>query len=166
MPTELNNQLLTQLRGIQMPEPVSWWPLAIGWWILLAITLLLLAIGIKKIVAKKTRNKYRKAALSELQQSLHVWQQDNNTSQYLHKSNAILKRIIRQLEQNTPSSNLNTSGTKWEQTLNQYTQQPISADTLKALSIECYQDKPTSNIEQCHQQIETWIKTHRSVNNA
>lgn len=29
------------LRGMQMPEPVSWWPLAFGWWLLLATLIVL-----------------------------------------------------------------------------------------------------------------------------
>ncbi len=28
------------LRGLQLPEPVGWWPLAPGWWLLLALALL------------------------------------------------------------------------------------------------------------------------------
>ena len=26
---------LAQLRDIQLPEPISWWPLAPGWWVLI-----------------------------------------------------------------------------------------------------------------------------------
>lgn len=33
-------QQLEQLKDIQLPEPVSWWPLAYGWWGLMALALL------------------------------------------------------------------------------------------------------------------------------
>ncbi|QPG04808.1 DUF4381 domain-containing protein [Salinimonas marina] len=35
-------QLLAQLKDIQPPDPVSFWPLAWGWWLVVALTLLVL----------------------------------------------------------------------------------------------------------------------------
>jgi hypothetical protein len=32
------------LRDIHLPEPISWWPPAIGWWIVLGLTLLVSAV--------------------------------------------------------------------------------------------------------------------------
>lgn len=32
------------LRDIHLPEPISWWPPAIGWWIVLGLTLLVAAV--------------------------------------------------------------------------------------------------------------------------
>lgn len=35
---------LAQLRDIHLPEPIGWWPLAIGWYILIALALFLASI--------------------------------------------------------------------------------------------------------------------------
>lgn len=41
-------QQLEQLKDIHLPEPISWFPLAIGWWIVLTILLvtILLVVGV------------------------------------------------------------------------------------------------------------------------
>lgn len=168
MPTDTDQQqfaeqLAQQLRGLQLPEPVSWWPLAIGWWIVIAISLLVCSIVVFRLVKKYRQNRYRKLALGELQNSYSNWQQHQDPHQYLHSSNAILKRVIREIEPNTNTPSTSKSGEDWSILLQQYATTPISKNTLNALSIECYTAKPDVDINHVHQQIKTWLSKHRRL---
>ena len=43
------------LRDIHLPQPVSWWPPAIGWWIVLGLSLLAVAIGLWLYLRRRRR---------------------------------------------------------------------------------------------------------------
>ena len=63
--------LLSQLRDIESPPPVSWWPPAIGWWLLLGCMLLAIAGGIwlwRFLQRKRQRRQLQQLILQELQQ--------------------------------------------------------------------------------------------------
>ncbi len=51
----MSNPILSQLRDIQLPEPVNWWPLAVGWYFLGAFL-----IGIFGIIFFVLMRQYRK----------------------------------------------------------------------------------------------------------
>ena len=44
MPTDLTQILEENLRGLHMPDSVSWWPLAWGWWALLSLIIVIAAL--------------------------------------------------------------------------------------------------------------------------
>lgn len=58
-------ELLAQLRGLELPEPPGLWPLAPGWWLLLALCLLLL--GGFFLLRRWRRNTWKKEARREFQ---------------------------------------------------------------------------------------------------
>lgn len=60
------NSLLSQLRDIQSPGAISWWPPAIGWWLLGATLLLLSALTIYTVLRWYRRSAWKRAALKEL----------------------------------------------------------------------------------------------------
>lgn len=55
------------LRDLHLPEPVGWWPPAIGWWLLSLLVLAGLALLLVKIWRKRQANAPRRYALRELQ---------------------------------------------------------------------------------------------------
>ena len=55
------------LRDLHLPEPVSWWPPAIGWWILLLLALVGLTLLLVRAWRKYQANAPRRYALRELQ---------------------------------------------------------------------------------------------------
>lgn len=57
---------LDRLHDIVTPPPVPWWPPAPGWYAVGAAALALLAFAAWKAVAHWRRNRYRRAALREL----------------------------------------------------------------------------------------------------
>jgi hypothetical protein len=48
--------LLTQLRDIQVPEPISWWPPAPGWWLLALVSII--ALGYTVFALRRYRRQY------------------------------------------------------------------------------------------------------------
>jgi len=70
------NPALSQLRDIHLPARISWWPPAPGWW-LLAAAILLIALALYGLYRRRSRNHWRRFALSELGRlrKLHETQQ-------------------------------------------------------------------------------------------
>ena len=72
------NNLLSQLKDIHQPTPVSWWPPAIGWY-LLVIVICITAFIIGKLLYKRWRKYIRKkCALAELKQLKIAYQNTPN----------------------------------------------------------------------------------------
>lgn len=59
-------QQLEQLKDIHLPEPISWYPLAIGWWIVIALAVIAVILGVWWLLSKRQR--LQKNILAELQQ--------------------------------------------------------------------------------------------------
>ena len=62
-----SEELLAQLADIHLPEPVSFWPPAIGWWILAALALVLLIILFRKFASYRRQQKICQYAIAELE---------------------------------------------------------------------------------------------------
>jgi len=80
------------LRDIHLPDPVSWWPPAIGWWLLLAL-LILLPIIIWAMRKLKARQALRKQALAELSSIETNFDQHQNSQQLVSELSILLRRI-------------------------------------------------------------------------
>lgn len=58
---------LINLHDIALPADISWWPLADGWYVLAALAVFLIVWFSYKLTRKWLSNRYRRAALKELQ---------------------------------------------------------------------------------------------------
>ncbi len=58
---------LQNLNDIVLPVPVAWWPLAIGWYFLSGLVLIVLAWLVYRLLQRWVNNRYRRAALRQLQ---------------------------------------------------------------------------------------------------
>ena len=94
-----SEELLAQLADIHLPEPVSYWPPAIGWWILAAIALLLLALFIRKLAAISRQRKICQYALAELDRCYDAYSHaDPETLEpsrlnYVNRFNTVIRRV-------------------------------------------------------------------------
>ena len=94
-----SEELLAQLADIHLPEPVSYWPPAIGWWILAAIALVLLVILIRKLVAIRRQQKICQYALAELDRCYDAYSQaepatlEQSRLDYVNQFNTVVRRV-------------------------------------------------------------------------
>lgn len=68
MTTAATTPSLEQLKPLQLPDPVGWWPPAPGWWLLALLLVLLVGLLAVALYRHWQRNRYRRAALTELRQ--------------------------------------------------------------------------------------------------
>ncbi len=162
MPTDLTQILEENLRGLHMPDSVSWWPLAWGWWALLSLIIVIAALCCYRFYNLRKKNKYRKVAVNELNSSLQDWQENQSSQGYLQNANSILKRVSRHLN----ARSVTQSGQQWVDTLNDFSTNKLSKETLTALSEECYKADPIVDIDKLHQQLQQWLNTHQEAPHA
>lgn len=160
MEQDLNAILQEQLRGIHIPEPVSWWPPAPGWWILFILALLLTGLSIWFVVRHQRNNRYRKQALGELQTIHAQWVSEPDSSLYVQSANAVIKRAM--LAGSNEVHKASLTGQKWIDELNQWaTQNPISEQSALALLEAGYRVKPEIDVNELHQQLILWLRSHK-----
>jgi hypothetical protein len=57
---------LQELRDVQMPDPISWWPPALGWWMII-VGLVIMAILVVWVRVYRNRTRLRRIALAQLE---------------------------------------------------------------------------------------------------
>lgn len=87
--TPSSNDLMSQLRDIHTPDPVSWWPLAPGWWILM-----LLVIGaIVTLFILFKRSRQPSPSLAYAEQQLQLLQSKSSNKENLVEALHLLRRF-------------------------------------------------------------------------
>lgn len=81
------------LRDIHLPDPISWWPPAIGWWILLtaSLVILILAIWAIRTVRKPT---LKKTARKEFKLILDAFEANKNPTECVANLSLFLRRVV------------------------------------------------------------------------
>lgn len=109
------------LRDIHLPDPVSWWPLAIGWWILLGT--ILVAIGLIVFYIRKyfqpTLKKKAALTLNSIQKN---FQEGKNAAQSLAELSAFLRKAT--LSQNPHANMAGIIGQEWLEVLDRSLDKP------------------------------------------
>lgn len=94
-----SEELLAQLADIHLPEPVSFWPPAIGWWILAALALVLLIILFRKFASYRRQQKICQYAIAELDRCYDNFSNadpediDQSKLNYANQFNTIVRRV-------------------------------------------------------------------------
>ncbi|MEM7360810.1 MAG: DUF4381 domain-containing protein [Pseudomonadota bacterium] len=159
MQDQLQQMLQQQLRDVHLPDAVSWWPLAPGWWVAGALLLLILIASGLLLRRHVQRNRYRKTALRELENSFSKWEIDQDTGTYLHRANEVLKRTLLHI---SPAREIaRQSGNAWIELLQRHAKRELSEVTQQALAGEHYRPDPRADIDNVHPQLLGWIRTHR-----
>ena len=108
------------LRDIHLPDPVSWWPPAIGWWILLVILLLIIALTPRFI--RWLKHKPLKTHVQhEFSQIKNNYQQHKNDQRLIKEISVFLRRAVMSYTSRYDTASL--TGKHWLQQLNALTAQ-------------------------------------------
>jgi len=91
----MNNtqNLLSQLKDIHQPQPVSWWPPAPGWF-LLTLLILIVSFLLGMIIYKLWRRYYRKYFALKSLNRLNLQYQQNHETSIIAKTSTLLKRVM------------------------------------------------------------------------
>jgi len=145
---------LSQLRDIHLPDPVSWWPPAIGWWLLVLFTIMLVAVAFW-FYRNWRRQHWRREALAELA----AIEKNDNDHEQLKQLSVLLRRIMMTREPRLQVASL--TGSQWLAALNK------SGGKLElppALLIESpYQPVANIDLSDEFEQVKRWIKSLPSL---
>ncbi len=148
---------LEQLRDLHVPDPVSFWPPAIGWWI---VALLVLALGLLSIWALQHRRKMapRRLALAELSALKTKFENTQNVSELMAGLSTLLRRYALFCFGRQKVAGL--TGVAWLEFLDEHgnTQQFSSDIGRRAFTAVAYGAQKSVDAENMITLAERWIK--------
>ncbi len=89
------------LRDIHLPEPISWWPLALGWWLILAALVGFTLFACWYIKKRKTPT-LKKEAIKELERIECLLHMKEDPACCLAELSVFLRRVILSQKSDTP----------------------------------------------------------------
>ena len=153
---------LTRMHDIVVPDPAPWWPPAPGWYLLL--TLLGVALGwwLVRNVRSAWNNRYRKAALRELE-VLRRASPGQHRDRTLAQLNRILKRTA--LASHPRSVVAGLSGQSWIRFLEETSRGTFSADEREFMLDLVWSRERGNRLSEDQMQnlflaSERWIRNH------
>ncbi len=119
---------LQNLNDIVLPPPVSWWPLASGWYFLSGLLLLVAAWFLYRSIQRWNHNRYRRAALHELNEISKGLQSESARERSLRQIPSLLKRTALSAYPRDEVASL--SGDDWHRFLNATLKTPLFTDAV------------------------------------
>ena len=159
LPEVFGNYSIRGIEEVLPAEPVTWWPSTLGWQLLLALLVLILAWRGWRLAVSWRRNRYRRAALAELQ-ALQSCQTDN--AHRLASLAALLKATAVYIYPRPEVAAL--SGHNWLTWLNGQTATALFSErSAQLLGEAVYRAEPViegAALQQLAVEIEDWIRSH------
>lgn len=146
---------LSQLRDIHLPDPGGFWPPAPGWWALLILALVLLALVSWWLIRRHRRNRWLVQALSEIDQLAVATDRDTD---WFRRLNQLLKRCARhRYPQRFPES---LSGNAWVDFLLETGTGGDSASrtTLEDMVASSWNPEPSCDADQAIAVARLWLR--------
>ena len=144
------NDDLANLRDILEPEPVTWWPLAVGWWFLIALLLLTLTAMVIWWTRRWRARAYRRQALAEL-----------NDLQTPLEIAQLLKRTALDVTSREDVAAL--CGPAWIQWLEKTGGQAVPESVARQLGEGTYDGTTVSSSGELREFAVAWIEHHQEV---
>lgn len=98
------------IRDIHLPDPVSWWPPALGWWLVMLLIFALL-VGFAWYLKRRKRFEVKKQALRELDELYRRYQHNNDANIFVKDLSVLLRRIC--ISQYPPQLVAGLTGRQW-----------------------------------------------------
>ncbi|MCW9025185.1 MAG: DUF4381 domain-containing protein [Gammaproteobacteria bacterium] len=144
------------LRDIHLPDPVSWWPPAIGWWLIL-IAVILLVLLIPRFIRWLKHKPLNKLAQNEFSEIKERYQQHQDSHRLLRELSVLLRRVA--MSYNSRQNAASLTGEQWLQHLNTLTTENyFSTDLQQTLTLAPYAPKTELNIENLLLACESWFQ--------
>lgn len=89
----VNQVIDLPLRDIHLPDPISWWPLAVGWWLLIGGVFLFFLIAVLAIYRWK-RPTLKKQAVKNLDAIEARFRSTSDRSGCIAEISVLLRRIV------------------------------------------------------------------------
>ena len=154
----MNPQDSLPLRDIHLPDPVSWWPPAVGWWLLLLLCLALL-VSVYLLVKRMTRPILKKSARARVAAVIQGYRTHQDKLRAVQEISIALRRIgISYLPRNATAG---MTGEQWYAELNRLVRRnPIGEAALRLLIDIPYQKNPQISDQQLTElfrQTQQWV---------
>jgi Domain of unknown function (DUF4381) len=159
-----SEELLAQLADIHLPEPVSYWPPAIGWWILGAIALVLLIILFRQFARMRRQQKICQYAVAELQRCYDSYSHadpaaiEQSKLDYVNQFNTVVRRVALV---HFPQANVaSLDGASWVDFIRQKGESSLMTEEIaKALQYGRFQTKCEVDVDAMQHFGEQWIES-------
>ena len=159
MPENQSNNPLDQLPPLHLPDPISFWPPAIGWWVLAVLLVLTVIFFVYYFIKRKHKNRLKKAAVCELDLLWQSYKKDNDAEKYVVAANRLLKQFVLQ---QYPHKNFHTlSGDQWLIGLAELSPKSNFNPDSAAILLTIYEkehDYVGNDVQALHALIAQWFK--------
>lgn len=150
---------LAALRDIHEPAMISSWPPAPGWWLLAALASVFVIYLLVLMIRRWLADRYRREAISELQQLTLHWQSHGNDTQYLQDLQTLLKRVA--LTRFPRDDVAGLTGEAWVQFLDRSSgSHDFSMGVAEVLIDGNYRQDTSFDAEALQSAARQWINTH------
>lgn len=146
------------LRDIHLPDPVSWFPPAIGWWLSL-ILLIALLLAIRWLIKRSRRPRLKKQAREEIESIIQRYLVQSDKHEFVVSLSIAIKRIgMSYFERDQVAG---SSGPPWLHKINGLTQKGHLTDKqLELLAAAPYQKSPMmqeADINELIKAVRSWV---------
>lgn len=156
LPSSPPKHALAQLRDIHMPDPIGWWPPAVGWYVVAGIVILLLYGVIHYSVRYWMNGRSKRRALRILAEYQQAYMQSRDSQVASARISELLKRVALVYYPRLEVASL--QGQAWINFLNQ-SSRALDFNLIAALLIECpYQPASKQDLLPLFDLAEQWIK--------
>ncbi len=142
------------LRDIHLPDPVSWFPPAIGWWLLAAFAVFMVLL-IRWLLRISSRPRLKQRARDQIEFVVVTYLEQQDEQDLVQQLSVTLKRIgMSYFERNRIAG---ASGVPWLKQLNGLVKQQcrLSDEQLELLSLAPYQQPPQVSKAQATQLVDS-----------
>lgn len=88
----MNNPMLKDLRDIHLPDPIGFWPLAVGWYFLIALFLIFAILVVVYLIRRSRRLQSRRYMLQRLEELRERYAKDADAVAIAAELSALLRR--------------------------------------------------------------------------
>jgi hypothetical protein len=146
--------ILAPMRGLEIPDGVSWWPVAMGWWLLLLLSLLLL-LGLGHRLYRRFAP--RREALGLLNGLARRYRETGDLQHLAMGVSMLLKRVA--LVKHPRESVAGLGGVPWMAFLDRHGGDGVfGQEELGAMAEVAYGSGKTIDGERLILQAERWIR--------